>query len=395
MRVRNAVPLLVLVLLLGLLAGFAWLSRHPEDPRVAAAEEWPVIGPVVARVRTAFLPPKEEAQPGARDADRPTEILVRAVPAPPEEPGVPAETEVAESVWVAPETPLRAAPRLDAPVLLTIDQYTEIPVFERLPAQPRAGEERPAFWLEVWHRGRTAWIRQVEPPLGEPPLGRKPEPVLPLESLEPDPERLALALDLLGSRRASGRLGPYVLYTDVTDPYLLQRLSAVAEQIETGLVAQPGDPALPRPAGRGEQDRTLATTARAGRKGGQARSKLGRTGLGEAGTDRGGRGGMDDRDRGKGCPARSSGGEELRGVGRSLERVEDLRPELGVAPTAGQQALILEPCDRLAQCELTHVSPFSASASPAAAFLAITGRAARDVGSNLAQLAEFGQAKHS
>lgn len=232
MRVRNAVPPLLLVLVLGLLAGFAWLSRHPEDPRVIAAEEWPVIGPVVARVRAAYLPSAEETRSGLGDSDRPTEILVRTVPAPPEEPGVPAKTQAAESVWVAPETPLRRAPRLDAPVLDTITDYTEIPVLERLPAPPLADDERPAFWLEVWHRGHTAWIRYVEPPPGEPVLGRKPEPVLPLESLEPDPERLTLALDLLGSRRASGRLGPYVLYTDVTDPYLLQRLSAVAEQLE-------------------------------------------------------------------------------------------------------------------------------------------------------------------
>ena len=226
MRVRNAVPLVALVLVLALLGGLAWLTQNLDHPGVARAEGWPGVGPVVAWLRAVYRPPEESAQstggPGG-------EGLVPAVPASPPSPGTPVGSE---TVWVAPGTPLRAAPRLSADLLGAVEGYQGLPYSERFRAPPLPGEDRPARWYKVWREGRPAWVRWLDPVPGEPPLGRAPEPVTPIESLSPDPERLELALDLLGTDRSSGRLGPYVLYTDVVDPYVLQRLSAVAVQIE-------------------------------------------------------------------------------------------------------------------------------------------------------------------
>lgn len=261
MRLRNAVPPVVLVLLVGLLAGFAWLSRHPDDPRLGRAEEWPLLGPAIAWVREAYRVPDQDPAlvssddavedprlgAGTGDGAATGEIPVPAVvgSAPP----APGESAGSEMLWLAPGSPLRAAPRLDARILSTLERYTALPFTRHFAAPSLEGEERPANWHRVFHEGRFAWVRVVEPEPGQPPLGRDPAPVRPVTSLTPDPERLDLALRLLGTDRSSGRLGPYLLYTDVTDPYLLQRLSAVAAQIEpiyqhrygVELVGEPGE----------------------------------------------------------------------------------------------------------------------------------------------------------
>lgn len=226
MRVRNAVPLLALVLVLGLLAGLAWLTQHPDHPGVVGAEGWPVVGRAVAWLRAVYLPPDDSSQLTEEGGG---EVLVPALPTSPPSTGT---LVGSETVWLAPGTPLRAAPRLRADLLGAVEGYQELPYSERFRAQPLPDEDRPAHWYKVWREGRPTWVRWLDPAPGDPPLGRAPEPVRPIESLAPDPERLDLALDLLGTDRSSGRLGPYVLYTDVIDPHVLQRLSAVAVQIE-------------------------------------------------------------------------------------------------------------------------------------------------------------------
>src|SRR3990167_1835170 len=54
---RAAGAWLAVLLLLVAAAGLAWLTRHPESPLLAAATEWPLIGPPAARFRHAYLPP--------------------------------------------------------------------------------------------------------------------------------------------------------------------------------------------------------------------------------------------------------------------------------------------------------------------------------------------------
>lgn len=240
MRWRNVIPPLALLLLLGLLAGFAWLTQHPEDPRLVRAESWSLVGPVATWFRATYAPPDDLEETGSPSAPAgaPTrapaiDVLEPAFPTKAQEPtassGANADGDV---VWVAPGTPLRAAPRTDTRLLGAVESYVALPFVETFLAEPFPGEPRPAHWYKVFHGGRWAWIRRLEPPPGEPPLGRAPEPVRPLASMPPDPERLDYALELLGTDRSSGRVGPYLLYTDVIDPYVLQRLSAVAVQIE-------------------------------------------------------------------------------------------------------------------------------------------------------------------
>lgn len=61
---------LLLLLVLALLAGFAWLTGHPDAPWLEQAEEWPVVGSLVGRFRKAYLPPERpEAPSGGGDVE--------------------------------------------------------------------------------------------------------------------------------------------------------------------------------------------------------------------------------------------------------------------------------------------------------------------------------------
>ncbi|HPA96847.1 MAG: hypothetical protein GX178_05260, partial [Acidobacteria bacterium] len=46
----------LLLLLLGFAGAAAWLTRHPEWRGLERAAEWPLVGPLAARFRAAYLP---------------------------------------------------------------------------------------------------------------------------------------------------------------------------------------------------------------------------------------------------------------------------------------------------------------------------------------------------
>ena len=52
---RNAGPLIALLLTLGLFGGFAWLTQNPETPWLETAQDWPLIGDLATRFRIAYL----------------------------------------------------------------------------------------------------------------------------------------------------------------------------------------------------------------------------------------------------------------------------------------------------------------------------------------------------
>lgn len=52
---KRVLPPFVLLLGLGLLAGFAYFTRHPESPLLERAREWPLVGGLAARFRRAYL----------------------------------------------------------------------------------------------------------------------------------------------------------------------------------------------------------------------------------------------------------------------------------------------------------------------------------------------------
>ena len=52
---KALVPPLVILVFLGLLAGFAYFSQNPESPHLEKAREWPVVGTLAQRFREAYL----------------------------------------------------------------------------------------------------------------------------------------------------------------------------------------------------------------------------------------------------------------------------------------------------------------------------------------------------
>ena len=106
---------------------------------------------------------------------------------------------------------LRERPQNQAPVVETFDSAIELPVLD----------ERDG-WVQVRYGAWLGWVRVA---------GGEPHEPLQVPA-NPDLGRLKLALDLLGEEVEAGSLGPYTLYTDVADPRLLDRLSAVASGVD-------------------------------------------------------------------------------------------------------------------------------------------------------------------
>ena len=127
-----------------------------------------------------------------------------------------------ETLWVSASTLLFGEPDPDSAQITLIDTLTELAVLER-----------QGDWSKVLYAERLGW---VNPKLAY----TDPTLVLPLPSVaavtigpsELD-RRLGLARAALGVARATGRLGPYSLMTDVTDRRLLARLRAIANSIDT------------------------------------------------------------------------------------------------------------------------------------------------------------------
>ncbi len=220
-------PWLRLLLLVAALAGFAWLTRHPDAPIVARAEEWPVVGGLAARFREAYLGP-EEGSPGASSGVSSGAIGTAGeevassssgvvfVPADPDEVGA------RPRVWVPEGTAVRAEPRPASRAWVTTTATANLPWLER------RGE-----WFRVRIRGREGWVHLPGPRKSlEPPLGREAVPPGPLPGREADPERLAVARALMREERTA-TLGPYPLYTDLDAGPFLERLDRIATGVES------------------------------------------------------------------------------------------------------------------------------------------------------------------
>jgi len=242
--VRTFLAYSLLLLLLAGFAGFAWLTRHPETPWLAEAEGWPLVGPLAARFREAWLPPElrhgagEEGGredgagnparrsgaaglgAGGEEGEEEPEIIVLS-------PGF--LHGAREMVWLVPGMVLRSEPGDSAPVLLEPGGVTNVPVVER------RGD-----WVQVVYRRRAGWVKS--PQEWVPPLPAEPLPVHPVPALAPDPARLALAREILHltAEEPSGRLGPYPLYTDHPGVELYAFLDRVAAETEAAYVERYG-----------------------------------------------------------------------------------------------------------------------------------------------------------
>jgi len=233
--VRREWPVyLVVLLLLTLLGGWIAVSRYPDSPAVAAAEDWPLVGRWVGELRRVYLPPEApdgwpEAKAGVDGdaADRspagggPGGDLTRAS-GPPRGRSLESLPPRGDVVWLAPGDPLRARPEAGAEVVVEAGAFTSVAVLGR-----------SGRWRRVRLSGREGWVLPSERAPGEPPLGRTPAPPLPLPAQAPDPARLAAARALLAGAAgaAAARLGPYALYSDA-DPALLAFLDRVGSAVE-------------------------------------------------------------------------------------------------------------------------------------------------------------------
>jgi hypothetical protein len=119
--------------------------------------------------------------------------------------------EPEKTVLVPAGARLRERPGSRAPVLETFTSVIELPVLD---------EE--GSWIQVRFGAWLGWVRI---------RGEQPDDTVD-PGPHPDQERLERALGLFDHAVDPGALGPYRLYTDVTDARLLTRLSAAASDVE-------------------------------------------------------------------------------------------------------------------------------------------------------------------
>lgn len=200
---RTVGPILLILLLLGLFGGFAWLTRNPETPWLEKAEEWPFVGELASRFRTAYLGPaarrddasengaKESERVASREPDRrsrsqrPARTAERGEPASretttPEEPlrifvDVPPETS--DDVIVPPEPPdsVIVPPKAGESVIVPAARVTGRFTFEtRAPRELQGIDGLPYKIREwIWCLPGNRILADVESGSGVPPEGDK------------------------------------------------------------------------------------------------------------------------------------------------------------------------------------------------------------------------------
>ena len=209
---RTFLAVSLLVLLLGGLGTFTWMTQYPEAEWIERAERWPVVGKAAAAFRKKWLPPSARGEGRANwteNGDPDVVVLTRRGPV----------LGVSPYEWVSPESSLYAAPGEGAEVVKRFEVYANLSVLER------QGE-----WARVEHEGASGWIRIASGQ--EPIFGSDPAPNVPRPGRGPDPERLARARRVLGNEGFEGKLGPYSLWTDLQDRTLLSLLGRVASTVE-------------------------------------------------------------------------------------------------------------------------------------------------------------------
>lgn len=228
---RRVLAIIAWLCVAGLTAGTAWLIRHPESPILDPVVDWPWIGLVVEDLRhkpgpDPFAIP-DEGEGGEIVESEPSSPRRLSPRRPSASPGpdiqFPAdlEPEGVERVIVRPGFALRAEPRFAAPPVAALRNVSILKVIERSPG-----------WVKVAYGDAAGWVPDPKWSGSEPPLGSDPDPVLPVTGRPPDPERLALARGRLAAPEIGGRLGPYLVYTDVRNPERLAFLDRVAGSLE-------------------------------------------------------------------------------------------------------------------------------------------------------------------
>ncbi len=217
----------------GIAAGTVWIVRHPHSPLLDPAADWPVAGLILEDLRhrpgpAPFTIPGEDAgevgDGGTEDV--PSLRPSRPRPAVPGAPGAVVfppniQPEGVERVVVKPGIPLLAEPRPGAARILVPTRVAVLKVLDRRPD-----------WVKVQYGEVDGWVPDPAWIGPDPPLGSDPDPVRPVVGRPPDEELLARARARLVPPEAAGRLGSYLLYTDVQSAALLAFLDRVAAALD-------------------------------------------------------------------------------------------------------------------------------------------------------------------
>lgn len=245
---RRVLAVLVWMVLAGLAAGTVWLVRHPESPILDPVADWPWMGLVVEDLRHKpgpdpfAIPDEGEGEEIGERAEAPPRRLSprrssTSLPGPDFPLPADLQPEGVERVIVRPGFALRAEPRFAAPPVAALRNVSILKVVERSPG-----------WVKVAYGDVAGWVPDPKWAGSEPPLGSDPDPVLPVTGRSPDPERLALARGRLAAPEIGGRLGPYLVYTDVRNPARLAFLDRVAGGLEAVYRARYGVDPVGEPA---------------------------------------------------------------------------------------------------------------------------------------------------
>jgi len=207
------------------LAGFAWLSWHPESPVLDVVARWKPMAPAVRAFRARYAGPQMPDRI-AREADRGGGIIVERrfefigpepIDAPPR-------------VWLPAGAEIHAAPNLDSGLVHRQQSVAGLPYVER---------------RDDWFHVRTpvfeGWVRLPGyDELSNPPFGSGLRPPKPLPGRPPAPDRLQQGLTAFSDQARSLNWGPYAVYTDVPDASLLKDCRQVVSEIETAYAGRYG-----------------------------------------------------------------------------------------------------------------------------------------------------------
>ena len=141
--------------------------------------------------------------------------------------------EQQDLVRVEAEARLHQEPAVRSPTLVRVEVAADYPVVERR-----------GSWARVRYGSWTGWVLLDGDDVPDPFAQETAAAVAWPAPSGPDPEHLLQARGLLTRERVT-TLGPYVLYTDVTDDELLADLSHVASQLPALFEERFGLPAVP------------------------------------------------------------------------------------------------------------------------------------------------------